>query len=120
MAKSPRKAPRKRLGEPLAFRLPAEERAALLAKAAVAGITPGEYIRRAVFSDATEIVVKPATRDYARLQYLVNKSGNNLNQLAHRVHVDRLGGSVSEATYAKVLARLEQIGDVLRSTLVED
>ncbi|KLA49993.1 plasmid mobilization protein [Xanthomonas euvesicatoria] len=115
----PRKPAGSRLGVPLAFRLPEDERAALLAKAGAAGMTPGEYIRRAVFSDRTEIVVKASSRDYDRLQYLVNKAGNNLNQLAHRANSDHLAGDVSEATYARLLASLEMLGRVLRSTLDE-
>lgn len=116
----PRKNDADRLGLPIAVRLPPAERAALIEKAGAAGITPAAYVRQAVFSDKTEIVVRPASRDYDRLQYLVNKAGNNLNQLAHRANAAYAAGHVSEKTYAGLLAELQMLGRVLRATLAED
>lgn len=116
----PRKNAADRLALPIAVRLPPAERAGLIEKAGAAGMTPAEYVRLVLVSNKTEIVVRPASRDYDRLQYLVNKAGNNLNQLAHRAHVDHLAGTVSEKTYAGILAELQMLGRVLRATLVED
>lgn len=113
----PRKKDAERLGLPIAVRLPEADRAALIEKAGAAGMTPAEYVRKAVASNATVLVVKKDRRDYDRLQYLVNKAGNNLNQLAHRAHVDHQAGTLSEATYARILLELQQLGRLMAATL---
>jgi hypothetical protein len=86
------------------------------AKVEAAGTSRSKFFRDAVLSNQTTVIARiRATGDKRRLLYLANKSSNNLNQLAHRAHLDHVAGSLSEATYQKILANLQQIARSLNS-----
>ena len=80
--------PRKTAAEKLSRRLPsprctAQELATIQAKAAQAGLTPTEYLRRAAL-DGT-IIVRQARTDFATADQL-RRIGVNLNQLMPALH----------------------------------
>lgn len=98
------------LTKPVSFRLTEADHAAWLAKVEASGMSPSDFFRDAVLTNKTQIVArKKATKDTTRLQYLFNKTSNNMNQLAYRANADHLAGKLSEATYAAILAELSAI-----------
>ncbi|KPY88581.1 hypothetical protein ALP50_200182 [Pseudomonas syringae pv. spinaceae] len=58
-------------------------------------------------------VFKAASVDQGRLVFIFNKSSNNLNQLAKRVHQAHHRGIVSEGVYLKISNTLMSIRDLL-------
>ncbi|PHX27857.1 molybdopterin-guanine dinucleotide biosynthesis protein MobC [Pseudomonas amygdali] len=60
-------------------------------------------------------VFKAASVDQERLVFIFNKSSNNLNQLAKRVHQAHHRGIVSEGVYLKISNTLMSIRDLLLS-----
>lgn len=113
---------RKRLqggsGKPIAFRLPDQEREAWLAKVHASGLTQSEFFRRAVINNSTVVQAETqVSADVRRLVYLFQKAGNNINQLAHRAHGDRLAGKLNQATYDSIEYHLRLIHMYLKATL---
>lgn len=86
------------MGKRITFRMNDEEWAAVKQKADLANITISEYCRRTILNE--EIVIKQVSREIKELEnvrlYLVNKAGNNLNQIAkflnaitlHKIPID--------------------------------
>lgn len=106
------------LTEVISFRLPKTMAGALKAKIEAAGLTRSEFVRDYVLAERTQIVARPKTSlDKQRLLYLFNKTGNNINQLAHRANGDRLGGKTNEATYRAILTQLDAIAAYMKASL---
>ena len=55
--------------------------------------------------------------EYDRLLFLFNKSGNNINQIAHKLNSAYRGGIVSEKVYLETLNNLISIEHLLRGGL---
>jgi len=68
----------------LHFRISEEDYNKVRGRADLANITISEYCRRTILNE--EIVIKQVSREIKELEnarlYLVNKAGNNLNQIA--------------------------------------
>lgn len=58
--------------------------------------------------------------DYYNILRIVNKSGNNLNQLAHSFNYAFKSGHISEDLYKKAINLLINIQDLLKNTLKDD
>jgi hypothetical protein len=103
---------------PVSFRLAKSERLAYLAKCKAAGLSPSDFFRECVLTNKTQIVARPkASADRQRMLFLVNKTSNNLNQLAYRANSDHLAGKLSEAKYEALLDNLELIARYMKATL---
>ena len=86
------------MGKRIIFRMNDEEWAAVKQKADLANITISEYCRRTILNE--EIVIKQVSQEIKEMEkaklYLLNKAGNNLNQLAkflnsitlHKIPID--------------------------------
>lgn len=95
------------------FRLTETDYDAYRVKFEASGLSQSEFFRSAVLTNATTVVARPkATADHREMLYQANKAGNNLNQLAQRIHTDHLAGAVTEATYRDVLSSLQRIARV--------
>ncbi len=106
------------LGKPIAFRLSEADREAYLAKVAASGLTQSEFFRQAVLMNRTQVVARPkASVDRKRLLYIVSKTSNNLNQVAHRANTENVKGTLSEKTYEQILDQLQMISRYLKATL---
>ena len=107
-----------KLTRPVSFRLTEADYAAYLAKVEASGMKPSEFFRDAVLTNRTRVVAREkSSQDKARLLYLYNKTSNNVNQLAHRANSDYLAGTISEATYARILSELHTLTPLLKATI---
>lgn len=73
------------------------------------GLSRSEYLRKAVLRRETTIVaVEKKTGDDQRQKiFLMKKSSNNLNQLAHQANAAHKSGKISEALYKEILSSLD-------------
>ena len=103
---------------PVSFRLTKTERLAYLDKCEAAGLSPSHFFRDCVLTNQTQIVARPKpSGDRQRLLFLVNKTSNNLNQLAHRANTDHLAGKLTETRYEEIIDNLETISRFLKATI---
>ena len=101
---------RRALTNVVSFRLTEADYHVHISKVDASGLTQSDFYRRHVLNNTTLVVARPrCSVDRERMLYLVSKAGNNLNQMAHRIHIDHLSGSVGEATYSQVLSVLAKI-----------
>jgi hypothetical protein len=98
------------LAKSVSFRLPPAELATWLAKVEASGLSASDFFRELVLTNRTQVIARARpSADTTRLLFLVNKAGNNLNQLAHRANAAHQAGKVDEATYAGILSELSLI-----------
>lgn len=96
------------------FRLTDEEAAIFEEKIAASQMSKSEFFREVFINSNVNLTVKSApSKDYQRLLFLVNKSSNNLNQLAHKVNSHHMQGRVTDKLYRKYLNCLINIRDLL-------
>jgi hypothetical protein len=106
------------LAKRVGFRLTDAEHRAYLAKVESSGMSASEFFRDCVLTNRTRIVARqPLSNDKKRVLLVVNKSGNNLNQIAHVLNAARLDSSASESTYLAALDALESIELLLKAHL---
>lgn len=104
--------------KPVSFRLAESERLAYLAKCEAAGLSPSDFFRECVLTNKTQIIARPkASADRERLLFLVNKTSNNMNQLAYRANSDHLAGKLTEVKYEVILENLELIARFLKASI---
>jgi MobC-like protein len=117
-AKRGRPAKESKFDKPVAFRLPRAEREAFLEKVRESGLTQAAFFRECVLTNKTRVVARQAPNiDLKRVTFVVNKAGNNLNQIAHVLNAARLDNSASENTYLAALDTLESIELLLKAHL---
>jgi hypothetical protein len=113
-----RPAKESKFDKPIAFRLARADRAAFLEKVRESGLTQAAFFRECVLTNRTRIVARqPPSVDRKRVTLVVNKAGNNLNQIAHVLNAARLDSSASESTYLAALDALESIELLLKAHL---
>jgi hypothetical protein len=106
------------LAKRVGFRLTDAEHRAYLAKVEASGMSASEFFRDCVLTNRTRIVARQqVSTDKKRVLLVVNKSGNNLNQIAHVLNAARLDNSASESTYLAALDTLESIELLLKAHL---
>lgn len=98
------------------FRLKIEEYEKFAAKAELANMHLTEYLRIAILENQSVVVAKQpkASADKRALQYLFNKTSNNMNQLAHMANSKNKGGVLNDKTFDRILAALIVIRDQLK------
>lgn len=128
---------KRRLGSAISFRLPDDKHAEYLAIATRSGISIGAVVRQCVIDANPQILVEDGAKnrravtteemermvaaasvlkktkppktseEKRRLLYLVNKTSNNMNQLAHRTNAEYNAGVLNESTFQAILRNLE-------------
>jgi Bacterial mobilisation protein (MobC) len=112
------RSPREQLCERVIFRLTQSENTVLMEKVATSGMSASEFLRECVLTNRTKIVARqPASADRKRILFVINKTGNNLNQLAHVANTQQLAGRISETTFVAILDELELIHQLLKAHL---
>lgn len=106
------------LTEPFSFRLTKSEGAELRAKITASNLPRAEFLRDCVLKNKTVVVAKPkASLQKSRMQFLFNKTSNNMNQIAHVLNSANLAGTVSNPLCEKTVASLEAIARYLKTAL---
>ena len=101
-----------------AFRLGATAHALLYARAAEAGVSTRAWLEQAILANRTAIIAKaPPNPDLKALIFQVNKTGNNLNQLARHFNELRVSNQITGAQFIEGLAVLSQIEEGLAEAL---
>ena len=97
-------------------RLPESEYRTWQAKVQESGLSASEFFRQAVLANRTRIApYRKPSPDIRRMLFLMNKTSNNINQLAHRAHVDHMAGVLSESIYTRILQDLETISRYVKA-----
>lgn len=100
------------------FRLSEIEYLAFQEKVTSAGMTQSEFIRDCVLKNKTTIVNKTkSSLEKKRMQFIFNKAGNNINQIAHSMNAARMTGKVSDTFLQNALLCLGDISKFLKSAL---
>jgi hypothetical protein len=106
------------LGKPVSTRLTEDQWRVFADKVQRSGLSPSEFLRDCVLTNRTQIVARPpASVERKRIMFVVNKAGNNLNQLAHVANSLQLSGKLSESTCVALLDELELITQLLKAHL---
>lgn len=106
------------LKKPVSVRLSETDHAAYMSKVEASGLSQSDFFRQCVLTNKTQIIAKQkAPADLKRLQYLFNKTSNNMNQLAYRANSDFQSGKLNEKTYEEILNNLDVISRYLKATL---
>lgn len=102
--------------EVVSFRLSSEDFAPFAEKLAKSNMTRSEFFREIFINANVNLTINELPdKDYTRLLFYYNKSGNNLNQLAYFANSAVLNGQVSEALCQKLLYQLNTIREILLS-----
>jgi len=118
MTSKKKAADKEKLTKPVSFRLTGADHAAYLLKVEASGMKSSEFFRDCVLSNKTQVIARSkASVEKDQIIYLFNKTSNNMNQLAHKVNAAHLAGSVSEATYADILAELQTLADLMKAVI---
>lgn len=76
------------------------------------------FLRECVLTNRTKVIARlPASVDRKRILFVVNKAGNNLNQLAHVANTQQLAGKLFESTFVALLDQLELVEQLLKAHL---
>ncbi|NIF42027.1 MobC family plasmid mobilization relaxosome protein [Burkholderia sp. Tr-862] len=106
------------LGKPVSTRLTEEQWQIFTDKVVRSGMSSSEFLRDCILTNRTQIVERPrVTVERQRIMYVINKTGNNLNQLAHVANTARVSGHLSESTFAALVDELEMITQLLKAHL---
>lgn len=110
--------PAKPKTKPASFRLSEPAHLKLFESAAAAGISTRAWLEQAVLENKTQIVAKPKLHpDLRELLFQVNKTGNNVNQLAHHFNSLSLKGALPSTEITLALSALERISQTLQEAL---
>jgi hypothetical protein len=100
------------------FRLSSAESETFSKKVQESGMMQSEFLRDCVLKNRTTVLARPvASLEKQRMQFLFNKTSNNLNQIAHVLNGAAMAGSVSEARCGEVLENLIWIANYLKAAL---
>lgn len=95
-----------KLTKKVTFRFSENEYSKLLDHARNSGYNISEYFRNIILKNKTTVVAK---EDSIKIIYHLNKTGNNINQIAHGINRAFLNGKVSEDLFVKYLRELNFI-----------
>jgi hypothetical protein len=107
------------LGERVAFRLSRPDYLTFLEKVQQSGKSKSDFFRQCVIdSNVTPKADDAETRaGRIRLLYLLNKAGNNINQLARAANSAHLSGKVDADLYRAILGHLEEISGEIKAAV---
>jgi hypothetical protein len=106
------------LGKPVSTRLTEDQWKLFNEKVKHSGMSSSEFLRDCILSNRTRIVERPRVSvERQRIMYVINRTGNNLNQLVHVANVARVSGHLSESTFVAMVDELEMITQLLKAYL---
>ena len=95
---------------PVSFRIPEDVHEDFSQKATEADMSLTDFFKEAIINNKTIVMTRVRKdKDKQHLLFLFSKTSNNLNQLAHRAHIDNQRGVLSERHYQQLTAQLSAI-----------
>ncbi len=109
----------KRLSKPYSFRLPDHEAKELDDKIEASGLTStSEFIRDYVLKNRVSVIAKPkASLEKKRMEFVFNKAGNNLNQIAHVLNTANITNRLTDQLFKQATQGLDDIARYLKAAL---
>lgn len=109
----------KPLTVPYSFRLSKDEAKELDEKIAASGLgSASVYLRDYVLKNRITIIAKPkASFEKQRMQFVFNKAGNNLNQIAHVLNTANLSNRLTDQLFREAVQGLQDITTYLKGAL---
>ncbi|WP_036244115.1 plasmid mobilization protein [Methylobacter luteus] len=109
---------KKPLSERLNFRIDEESFSVFEGKVKASGRSKSEFFRELVLTNKTQVIERKKTTDNTKQAlYLLNKSSNNINQLARAANIANQTGKLSDSLYASFLSELENKSQLLKALL---
>ncbi|MFC0691791.1 plasmid mobilization protein [Paraburkholderia humisilvae] len=106
------------LGKPVSTRLTEDQWKLFNEKVERSGMSSSGFLRDCILTNRTQIVERPrVTDERQRIMYVINKTGNSLNQLAHVANSARISGQLPESNFVALLDELEMITQLLKAHL---
>lgn len=109
----------KRLSKTYSFRLPDNEAEEFDKKIADSGVdSTSEFIRGYVLKNKVTVIAKPkASLEKKRMQFVFNKAGNNLNQIAYILNSANVTHRLTDPLFRQAVQGLEDIAKYLKAAL---
>ena len=102
------------------FRVPTSVAKMWDAKIRESGMDRSKFFRKAVEENKTVVKAAPPLHPYVRqILHLLEKQGNNVNQLAHRANTSQLAGTLDNNLYRAILIELKEINDKSTQVMYE-
>lgn len=99
-----------KLSETISFRVNKRDFLDFEGKRHAAGMGKSKFYRDHVAHNTTQVIARPIlSTDAKRAVFLLQKSSNNLNQLAHRANAAHCAGQLTEATFSVLVDQLQQL-----------
>lgn len=106
------------LTKPFSFRLSEAEAMVLDGKIEQSGMSRAEFLRECVLTNRTTVIARPqASLEKKRMQFLFNKTSNNLNQIAHGLNSAHQSGRLSDSVFKDALSNLGSVARYLKAAL---
>lgn len=100
----PNKSEKEKLTERVAFRMTKDTYAEYIQRVRSSGLTPSEFFRTAVTTNATQIVAKASiSKDNIESLRLLKNMANNTNQIAKALNTALLSGLVGDGLCEQLL-----------------
>lgn len=116
----PKKEEHLKLKRTIAWRVTDGVKAELERQYGESGLAQSEFLRELLERKKPQIIARKKTSpDLKRALFLMNKTSNNINQLAHRANADHLEGILNDDRYARILAELQGISAYMKA-MVKD
>lgn len=110
----PHKTEREKLTNTISFRVNRKDFDDFEGKRQAAGASKSAFYRDHVARNTTLVIAAPIpTSDAKRAVFLLQKSSNNLNQLAHRANVANRSDQLADATFEALLDQLQQLNQFM-------
>lgn len=101
------------LSRTVAFRLTERDYKVYKIKFAATGVSQSQFFRDNVLSNRTQVIAKAHSPNGERAVFLLSKSSNNLNQLAHRAHLAHIDGNLTTLTFHIILEQLKSLNSFM-------
>jgi len=106
------------LSKRLNFRLDETTYLAFEAKVQAANLSRSEFFRDIILNNKTQVVARKKTTDTTKQAlFLINKTSNNINQLAKAANTAQQTGKITDQLYRSVLESLDQHNQLLQALL---
>jgi len=114
----PRKPEHEKLNRTIAWRVTDGVKELLERQYEESGLPQAEFLRELLERKKPQIIARrKPTPDYKRALFLLSKTSNNINQLAHRANTDHQQGILSEEKYAKILSELQELTAYMKAVI---